>query len=648
LRRWLLGAAALLGIVILAIVSRKALAMWAQYRALRCMEAGALSDAERWLAWTVGWGSSDARHDLIAAACFRHTGRRDRWEQAMMKAAARGASPKDMGREIDLDFAQSTSFQGNPVVKLLELVDAGWTSYDVPASFVSGCLARGQYDLARDLLTAWSADQPTSVHVRYMQARFEEAMQQSDRAETLLRGIISSHPRHELARAALAALCERQKRLDLAVAVYTEWITALPRSELPRLGMARMLRESLHVDEARRVMEPVAGRPDAPPEVALEMGRIELETGDYPAACRWFERAQLRPASDTRAVTQAGIAFALAGRNGAAERLYAESTAAGNRISRSYNLEVQLLLDPSNRAVAAELRELNMPAARAGSTTEPNGVIPLGKEAEPSAGSRGERLYARHCSACHGNAGDGQGRAARHLFPRPRDLRRAPNRLVSTLNGIPTLDDLVSMLRRGMPGTSMANFQQLSADELELLAREVVRFRRQGLREQLVQAHADDGAAIDDGEISQLVDSLSAPGHVVVPPDISAGDAPSLARGQELYERLGCVTCHGADGAGTWDQTWYDERGLPVRSRDLAQEPFKGGMEPDSVYLRIVAGMPGSPHPATSGLNADQSVDLVRYCSSLRRPTATTLTNADRAAVAGSAEYLQSKNQKGR
>ncbi len=40
----------------------------------------------------------------------------------------------------------------------------------------------------------------------------------------------------------------------------------------------------------------------------------------------------------------------------------------------------------------------------------------------PESVASGRAVYAQHCVACHGPAGDGQGEAAYLLYPRPRDF----------------------------------------------------------------------------------------------------------------------------------------------------------------------------------------------------------------------------------
>jgi cytochrome c len=240
-------------------------------------------------------------------------------------------------------------------------------------------------------------------------------------------------------------------------------------------------------------------------------------------------------------------------------------------------------------------------------------------------------LYAVHCSGCHGASGDGNGRGARHLFPKPRDFGTGQFRLVSTVNGFPTLEDLASVIRRGMPGTSMRAFDNLSEDQRMLLAREVLRLSREGFRERLADALRSEADEIDQDEIDEAVELCTTPGDVVSIPRIGPADSQAVARGKETYFELGCNKCHGDDGTGVWDTPLYDEQGRFTPARDLAREPFKGGQEPESIYLRIFAGMPGSPHPACWNVPSDQLVDLVQFCRSLSREPKRVPTNHQRA-----------------
>ncbi|HVR36763.1 MAG TPA: cytochrome c, partial [Methylomirabilota bacterium] len=88
--------------------------------------------------------------------------------------------------------------------------------------------------------------------------------------------------------------------------------------------------------------------------------------------------------------------------------------------------------------------------------------------ATPDAGSleRGRRVYDAHCAACHGDDGDGQGPAAVWLYPKPRDFNSGLFKIQSTPGGsLPTDEDLFQTITRGMPGSSMPDFNYLTATQ---------------------------------------------------------------------------------------------------------------------------------------------------------------------------------------
>lgn len=129
--------------------------------------------------------------------------------------------------------------------------------------------------------------------------------------------------------------------------------------------------------------------------------------------------------------------------------------------------------------------------------------------------------------------------------------------------------------------------------------------------------------------------------------DVDSPLKQSVLRGKELFvtERAACAKCHGPKGWGDgtnkdyddWTKDWTLLRGLdptdeaaqiPVIARgvlpprlivprDFREGLFRGGPEPDHLYLRIAAGIDGTPMPAAS-LPADQIWDLVNYVRSLR------------------------------
>ncbi len=75
----------------------------------------------------------------------------------------------------------------------------------------------------------------------------------------------------------------------------------------------------------------------------------------------------------------------------------------------------------------------------------------------------------------------------------------------------------------------------------------------------------------------------------------------------------------------------FDVQGRPDFPRDLVRDVFKGGNTASDIYLRILLGMPGTPHPANVSMSQSQLIALAQYCQSLGREPKLVLTNHQRA-----------------
>ena len=164
----------------------------------------------------------------------------------------------------------------------------------------------------------------------------------------------------------------------------------------------------------------------------------------------------------------------------------------------------------------------------------------LGTDAQRQSG---KQLYLKYCSQCHGENGDGEGYAAPHLQPRPRNFTTGKFKIRSTPTGaLPTHQDLVNIIRRGMPYTSMPAWPALSDQEVSDLAYFVTTF-------------SPDFAQAD--KVPKAVDLPSAP----------RATAESVALGKKLYDETGCVKCHGTQGRGDGPSapTLVDDWGRSIR-----------------------------------------------------------------------------------
>jgi DMSO reductase family type II enzyme heme b subunit len=240
-------------------------------------------------------------------------------------------------------------------------------------------------------------------------------------------------------------------------------------------------------------------------------------------------------------------------------------------------------------------------------------------DAKPATGAE---LYVQHCAACHGPKGDGKGLAAQFVFPKPRDFRSGRFRLISTSNGVPTFDDIRTVLRRGMPGSSMPPWPHLSDDTVKLLAEHIISLRREGIRETLVAAAAESGDEMSEEDLRETVGRLTTPGDVAAVVDLGNPSPEAIAHGKELYATKACAQCHGASGKGDGQQQMVDSEGLPTRPRDLTRGIFKGSPDTASVWRRISLGMPGTPMPSSQSLTPKEIADLTYFILSLSNEAA--------------------------
>jgi tetratricopeptide (TPR) repeat protein len=643
------GGAVLLALLVL--FRGSAQAWWARRAATSELRAGAVSAAQGWLAWLARFRPEDGRADVIRAACFRSLRQGDRFAAAMRSAKQNKAPPELIEREVKLAQIQSGQLPEDPERQLAAMIEAGASPHDVCTAFVYGFLYRKQSERAKKVLDAWATDFPEHPAAGYMQGVYWRSLGEYALAEDALQAVLQEHPRHELARIALAELLEERGDLERALGHRFHLADSSPSSDTARLNLARLLRKTARIDEAQAVAARLASADEASADALWEWGEIALERGDYQEAQRRFQESHAKRTYEGGSLFATAAALALQGDSDHAETLLARATSSATAVSlggdahgadprfkqlndlyawlqRVQHLRAILAVRPNDRSRARELEALSS-APPFASTPENAGGGAEEREEADSAPS-GPELYRVHCAACHGADGEGNGRAARHLYPRPTNLRSGNYRLVRTVNAVPTLEGVEATVERGMPGASMPSFEDLSPSHRTLLAREALRWYREGVREQIVTWLSEAAEETDEEEIRRTVEELTTPGEFVQPPEIGPATPPAIARGREWYERLGCFHCHGDDGKGPADVLLTNADGLPTSSRDLTREPFKGGDEPEAVYLRLVLGMPGTPHPACADVAEEELVDLVHFCRSLRREPVRTLTNYER------------------
>jgi mono/diheme cytochrome c family protein len=227
-------------------------------------------------------------------------------------------------------------------------------------------------------------------------------------------------------------------------------------------------------------------------------------------------------------------------------------------------------------------------------STRPVHAQDVGTEAQRESG---KQLYAKYCAQCHGDKGDGEGYATPHLYPKPRNFTTGKFKVRTTPNGaLPTHQDLVNIIRRGMPYTSMPAWPNLTDAEVTNLAYYITTFSADFSSKE---------------KAPQPVELPSAP----------SSTAQSIELGKKLYVDTGCVRCHGALGRGDGSSapTLKDDYDQPIRAANLAQSwTFRGGASREDIFRTMSTGFNGTPMPSFSdALTPEQRWAITDFIVSL-------------------------------
>jgi mono/diheme cytochrome c family protein len=197
-----------------------------------------------------------------------------------------------------------------------------------------------------------------------------------------------------------------------------------------------------------------------------------------------------------------------------------------------------------------------------------------GKEVPADVLAEGEQAYVQYCRACHGDAGDGKGPAARGLRPPPRDFTLGVFKFASVPAGtLPVDEDLHRIVRSGLHGTAMLAWNGVPEEKVQQIIQYLKTFSPRWKEE-------EPGEPIPTGE-----DPWKGRGE------------EAAARGKLVYHGLArCQGCHPAYGSkayiyeatkeltGTPSADFRDEMYLP----DLLESDYGVKiMPPDFTFSEL-------------------------------------------------------------
>jgi mono/diheme cytochrome c family protein len=205
--------------------------------------------------------------------------------------------------------------------------------------------------------------------------------------------------------------------------------------------------------------------------------------------------------------------------------------------------------------------------------------------------------YRRYCVVCHGDLGDGNGESAQWLDPKPRDFTLAIFKCRSTPTGtLPTDQDLFDTIARGLDRSNMPPWNTFTRQE-----------------------RADLVAWIKHFSPRWQTEKAGTPIEIPPEPEVTAD---RVKAGQEVYNRVQCWKCHGAEGRanGPSAATLQDDLSRPILPYNFAEGGrFKCGSTDQDLYRIFMTGLDGTPMPSfADNIKPDEAWDLVFYLRTLQ------------------------------
>jgi len=269
----------------------------------------------------------------------------------------------------------------------------------------------------------------------------------------------------------------------------------------------------------------------------------------------------------------------------------------------------------------------------------------------PEVLNRGKTVYRSNCAGCHGPRGDGDVGSSRSMKPAPRDFRAGNFKFSSVpKGGLPTDDDLLRTIRRGLRGTHMPGWSRLSDSDAIAVAQYLKTFSPRWQ-----QPHKD------------------AP--ISIPPDPwRERNQAAVERGGKVYHgKADCWSCHPGylpsteivalgralrgerkEEPATLRTALESSREViaeygPDKPPDFLRDQLRCDLSDDDVYRTIAAGVGGTPMKGWLDLLPPEDIwALVHYVRDLQRLRGTPEAERIRTRSASAAGEHGQPSQEGR
>ncbi|HMP16520.1 MAG TPA: c-type cytochrome, partial [Gemmatales bacterium] len=222
--------------------------------------------------------------------------------------------------------------------------------------------------------------------------------------------------------------------------------------------------------------------------------------------------------------------------------------------------------------------------------------------------SLGSKLFLSQCALCHGKEGNGLGKSADKLDPKPRDFRHGKFKYVSTVRmeegghantgqaTYPSRADLFRTIKHGLPGSGMSSFNQ-DDKRIEALVSYVIHLALRGQVEyRLTRFWLEEDEKPNEKDVArelrEILTQWAGDARHTVTPSVPweeierEGNSTQWAHGKQLFlGKAGCIDCHGKSGKALLEEVpsiaaMKDDWGKPIKPRSFVSDSFRGGDQP--------------------------------------------------------------------
>jgi mono/diheme cytochrome c family protein len=240
---------------------------------------------------------------------------------------------------------------------------------------------------------------------------------------------------------------------------------------------------------------------------------------------------------------------------------------------------------------------------------------PAGAESRQPSGADlpGAEPYARNCSVCHGENGEGAVWGRQGLNPPPVDFTDE-----AATQGL-TRARMIASVIHGRPGTAMVGFgERIPGDEIEAMV-DYIRSEFMGVESSAGAAPAvatatselQQAPAVTQPEVAKGVIPRDYMGYESVPMDASmpSGLKGNAAGGAALFA-ANCVACHGVEGKGDGPRAYF----IFPRPRNFTSPESRRALSRPAISSAVQHGVRGREMPAWRHVLSEQEIaDVTEY-----------------------------------